>query len=470
MSIFDSSGAFANIDMSYGDHSSYPALGFNPAPGNTGTVGTLARTFSTVAGHLGQAHDALAKAGQAGGFWQGEAARAFHDDVGELPDYLAKATSSFGAAGTALDGWVNDLTSLQQSAADYERQAEQAQRTLNQAKSNPDLQLAGQEFDTDQTLRQAQARLDTATAELTQAEAELRAIRKQAARLYAQHQDLVHEVEAALKRAKDKAPDEPGLLDRIGNAIGGLIDGAKNLAGKVWQWTKDHANVIKKIGDVLSKASAVLGIIAVATAGVEPIGAIFGAAAGVTAVGALAAHGIAKAAGAQVSWTSMGMDALGAVPFIGGVARGAKVADAGIEGAGAIGRASEVASGLGKTGATVRFGPTGDLLAEGAQGASTAFVKGEGAGGRLLVAGEGKIINGQLVGTQGYNKILDVIDKSGSMSRIDPLTTVGQSIDTGMGAMRLAGSEAYHNLTGGDHSHSPASDVFRARAAARGGA
>ena len=63
--------------------------------------------------------------------------------VGKLPGYLSKATSSLGDAGKALDGWSDDLSSMQKTAADYEQQAENAVRSVNQAKSNPDLDLAG---------------------------------------------------------------------------------------------------------------------------------------------------------------------------------------------------------------------------------------------------------------------------------------------------------------------------------------
>jgi hypothetical protein len=144
----DELGNLADHGMSASDTGTYPALGFNPAPGNVGTVSSLAQNFLNVSTSLGQARDAMEKAGQAGGFWEGDAADAFHKDLGKLPDYLSKATSSLGDAGKALDGWSDDLSSMQKTAADYEQQAENAVRSLNQAKSNPDLDLAGRQFDT----------------------------------------------------------------------------------------------------------------------------------------------------------------------------------------------------------------------------------------------------------------------------------------------------------------------------------
>jgi hypothetical protein len=66
-------------------------------------------------------------------------------------------------------------------------------------------------------------------------------------------------------------------------------------------------------------------VLAIVTAPFEPVGAIVACAAAGTALMALGAHGLAKAAGAKVAWGSIAGDALGALPFIGGIGRGAKV-------------------------------------------------------------------------------------------------------------------------------------------------
>lgn len=347
--------SFPDVDMSYGDHSSYPALGFNPAPGNSGTVGSLAQRFLTVSGHLGQAREAILKAGQSGGFWQGDAAQAFHDDIGKLPDYLSKATQSMGDAGKALDGWVTDLSSLQRTAADFERQAEQAQRAVNEAQQNPDLNLAGQQFDTDEALRAAQQRLDSATAQLHRAEGELNAIREQAKRLYGQHQDLVAQVEDALKRAKDEAPDEPGLFDRIGDALGGLVHGIEDVAKKTWNFVQDHADLIAKISDVIADVSAVIGVVGLCLDEVPPVGEILGAvSAGLSGV-ALVGHVTAKAAGADVSWETIALDGVGVATLgIGrAVATGGKLVKAGTEAVEAATKGANIGTALGSIGGPI---------------------------------------------------------------------------------------------------------------------
>jgi hypothetical protein len=61
---------------------------------------------------------------------------------------------------------VTDLSSLQRAAGDYERQAAQALQAVERANANPDLGLAGQVFDNEQALRQAQSRLNAAQSQL----------------------------------------------------------------------------------------------------------------------------------------------------------------------------------------------------------------------------------------------------------------------------------------------------------------
>jgi uncharacterized protein YukE len=124
----------------------YPALGFDPAPGATERVGALATDLGSVATELGAAQQALTSIGRSSGIWQGEAAEAFHDKLGEVPDYLGKAHRSLSDAARTLDQWSADLTSMQTAAAQYEAEAAQALRRLQSAESNPDLGLAGHTF------------------------------------------------------------------------------------------------------------------------------------------------------------------------------------------------------------------------------------------------------------------------------------------------------------------------------------
>ena len=439
----------------------YPALGFDPAPGATERVGGLAADLASVASELDAARQALLKIGRSGGPWQGDAAEAFHHKLGELPDYLDKANRSLGDAARSLDQWAADLTSMQATAAHYEAEAAQMLQRLGAAQSNPDLALSGQTFPDEASLGRAQARYDAATAELNLAAKELDAIRDLARRLLTQHNELVSEVAAALRRATDEAPEEPGLLDRL---VEGFLDGMSTLASAAWQWVQEHADLIAQFGDIMSKISTALGVLAIITAPFEPVGAIFAGAAAGTALMALGAHGLAKAGGAKVGWGSIAGDALGALPFIGGIGRGAKVVTGAERALGAtrgevLGYASSRAAELG--------GQAVEII--GRHAARTiAVIKGPGLLGRLdtgIEAAYQGIREGELIGTKGLNT---VIENLGGTGRIDPLSASGRALDATIKGGHEVAKEVYHHLAGPDGPPPPAGQTFRARVAARG--
>ncbi|WP_034272444.1 putative T7SS-secreted protein [Haloechinothrix halophila] len=290
---------------------SYPTLGFDPAPGNVAKVTEVADNLGTVAREIGAAFTDLTNIGKSGGIWQGEGAAAFAAKVNELPDYLEKANKSLSGASDTLSLWSQDLSSLQRKAAEYERLAADAMREVKAAESNPDLQLAGQMFSDPAALEQATAALRAAEQRLASAQESLESFREDARRLLEQHAELASDVAAKLRRAKDEAPEEPGLLDEIGDAL-----------SKAWDFVEEHADVIAKIGDVLSTIGTVLSVVAVATAWIPGVNAVTAAAAIGVNGAALAAHGLAKAAGADVSWSKMAFDAVGMIPG-GGAAKGA---------------------------------------------------------------------------------------------------------------------------------------------------
>ena len=292
----------------------YPALGFDPAPGAVAKVSEVAATLGKVAADIGQAYEDLTGLGKSDGFWQGDGAQAFQGTIGQVPEYLNKAHKSLSGASGTLTRWADDLGTMQRQAADLEHQAEAAQAQVTQAQSNPNLGLAGRTFTDPAQFQQAQEALGQAQPRLNQAQGGLDALKEDARRLLAQHLDLAGQVAAALRKAKDDAPEEPGMLDRIGDAIGKMVDGIKDLAGKAWDWAKQHADLIAKIGDVLSTISNVLGVVALATSWIPGVDAVTAAAAIGVSAAAVGTKLLAKAAGANVSWGSIGMDAIGIIP------------------------------------------------------------------------------------------------------------------------------------------------------------
>lgn len=293
---------------------SYPALGFDPAPGVVAKVMDVAATLGQVAGEMGQAYDDLTRLGKPDGFWDGEGAQAFQETVGEVPDYLDRAHRSLSGASETLRRWAEDLGTMQRQATDLEQEEEAAQARVRSAQANPDLRLAGQTFSDPVQLQQAQETLGRAHQQLDTAQGDMDALRESANRLLAQHADLAGQVATALRKATDEAPDEPGLFDRIGDALGQIVDGIKDLAGKAWDWVKQHADIIAKIGDVLSTLGNVLGVVALATSWIPGVNAVTAAAAVGVSAAATGTKLLAKAAGADVSWGSITMDAIGIIP------------------------------------------------------------------------------------------------------------------------------------------------------------
>lgn len=451
--------------MSPGQQRTYPALGFDPAPGTTERVSSVASDLKSVATELGAAYQALTGIGRSSGIWQGDAAQAFGEKLGKLPGYLDKAERSLGGAAQTLNRWSADLASMQTTATQYEAEAARALQRLQAAESHPDLGLAGQVFSDDATLRQAQARYDAATARLQIATKELDGIRELAQRLLAQHEELVADVAKALRRAKDEAPEEPGLLDRISDAFGKLVDGVKDAAAAVWQWVQEHAEDIAAIGDMLSKISTALAVLAIITAPFQPVGAVFAVAAAGTGLMALGAHGLAKAAGADVSWGAIAGDALGAVPFVGGVARGAKIVTGAERALGATrGEVLDYAASR-----AARLG--GEALETTGRHAerTVAVIRGEGVAGRLATGAENayqSVREGQWLGTKALNPIIQRLGGEG----IDALSAGGRAIDAGIKGGKAIATEVYDQLTGPDGPPPSASATFDARAAARGAA
>src|SRR5437764_13071386 len=102
----------------------FPALGFDPAPGELDGITDLAGKYRAVSKDLTEADDSLRRIVRKQGIWQGEASEAFARRIGPLPQYLEGAARSMGEAAAALGGWSRALRDLQHSAAEREAGAE----------------------------------------------------------------------------------------------------------------------------------------------------------------------------------------------------------------------------------------------------------------------------------------------------------------------------------------------------------
>ncbi|WP_354642587.1 putative T7SS-secreted protein [Kitasatospora camelliae] len=328
------------------DKADFPALGFDPAPGNPGNVDALVGRLNTAAGALESASNTLSSLTRAGGAWQGDTAEAFANKVTELPKMLRDSDDAVREAARQLDSWKSQLTSFQEVARRYEAEAQaakqrceqcetakdQAKSRYNSAADNPAFRLAGQFYTDDAALKNAQAQIDGAQRDLNRAGEELddakraledaedafEAIKKRAKELKEDHGDAAEKVAKALRKANQNAP-ETSLWDKF-------KDSMKRAGHAIKEWATKHADLLKKIGDWMSIASTVLGVAALCTAWFPPLAGALALAGGVLSAGALATHGLAKLGGANVSAMDLIGDGLGILPagkFFGTAAKGA---------------------------------------------------------------------------------------------------------------------------------------------------
>lgn len=288
----------------------FPNLGFDPAPGNPATVGSVAAQVRTTARTLDEAHRALARMGYSDGIWHSTAATAFRARSAELPPVLDTAGSSLQQAGRALEAWSDDLASLQKRAVSLEELARAARSNVAAAESNPSLQERHRTYSDPDQLAAAQARLDNAVAEVDRARKKLDDIIARAESLRAQHRELVDETARVLRKAAAQAPDE-GFFERLGRRFDDFLDDVGDLFDDIWDYVQDNADLINELSNTLATLSSVLGAAALITAWCPALSGPLGTASLGLGVAALAGHALAKAAGAEVSTTTFVVDVVG---------------------------------------------------------------------------------------------------------------------------------------------------------------
>lgn len=419
----------------------FPALGFDPTPGDVSQTRDLGRSLGDMSTELGTILSNISGADR--GSWQGQSANAFMDHLNDdLKPAVQKCHDSFQQASTLLYNWAGQLDGFQAEAAGLEQQAEHQQSTVNSAKATVNGQPGqpGQPAAAPAGSPQAAQQATDATKNqkaVTDAQSGLNDIVRRAHELHDRFISAAKTIADQLHHAGQMAPGKPGLFDSIVDGIGKAFSGA-------WHWVEAHADAIKFIGDLLSDLSGILGILAIITAPFEPLGAIFAVAAVATSAAACLTHLLAKAAGANVSWMSIGMDALGALPGIGAFAKGAKVADGAI----AVARAGELGEGfrgvstisrnivgLGKeaaSGADILIGKRIGLWGLKAGG----FISHDGSFlGRAQMIVEQAYKPGQLLGTKGLNMLGDgakIFGRELPRFSIDAMSGLGRTIDAGI--------------------------------------
>lgn len=289
---------------------SYPNLGFDPAPGDPASVSSVADELRSTATKLVEATRVLSGVGGSDSIWRSTAATAFRERSSDLPPILGTAGESLQLASRALATWSDDLTSLQSKAKQLEEHARVARRNLADAESNPGLHEQNRRYSDPDELAAAQARLDAAVAELNAARARLDEIIERAKRVRNEHRVLVDETARILREAGEQAPDE-GVFERLGRRLDEFLDDVGELFDDIWEYVQDNADLINELSNTLSTLSTVLGTASLLTFWCPPFSTALGTLSTGLGVAALAGHALAKAAGADVSVTTLVVDIVG---------------------------------------------------------------------------------------------------------------------------------------------------------------
>ena len=123
----------------------YPALGFDPAPGDACTLAAAGAAWLAVSEQLAAEADGVA-ALHAGLTWTGRAAAACVERLHVVPADLHTAADACRHAGRALSHYADELRRLQHSAADLEASAAQHLAAARNATSNDDAHAASREL------------------------------------------------------------------------------------------------------------------------------------------------------------------------------------------------------------------------------------------------------------------------------------------------------------------------------------
>ncbi|MFD5818426.1 hypothetical protein [Streptomyces sp. NPDC127038] len=244
----------------------FPAVGFVPCPGEPHAAGHVAGIVQRTAKALTEISDVLHGTGE--GDWKGRHAEAFREQFDD--DFLPKvdkAKRSFGKAATALKDWADAMPEWQRDAEVLETQAQDAQDALHAAKKKlaglpPRPPLGLPPADDAEARKQERAEKDRSAAELaaSTAESDLDRIRAQARKLADDYDVDGRAVARRLDKAMNIAPNEPGPLHRLGDAlldIGKALNGLDEIVAQAVdavvadavKWLAEHANSIAALGD-----------------------------------------------------------------------------------------------------------------------------------------------------------------------------------------------------------------------------
>lgn len=223
----------------------FPALGFDPAPGDPAAVTAAAGGVDSAGRLFADAAATVARLGTSG--WTGGAADAFRGQLADLPRDLDLAARSHTAAARALTSYAGALPGRQRLADELETRAAELRRQQQTAVAEVD-RLAGQTAPAGSAaLAALRGRYDAARSRADGLGTDLAAVLARARRLLDEHRGAAGTAARAVRAVADAPYEEPGWLSRGWDSVK--------------SWISDHADVLRQISGVLKGVSAVLGVL-----------------------------------------------------------------------------------------------------------------------------------------------------------------------------------------------------------------
>ena len=328
------------------DTTTYPNLGFNPAPGLPSDVDGLNSALQKTTSSMQEAGTMLNQMRDSGsGVWVGSAGDAFRSHFDDkIVGQLNNAHESLGNAVGVMQDWFKDLTGYKDSASKLDQEAGAAKEALAKAKSDvgnaqnsPAFQLIGKQFQEGPELQQAQNAINEAESVLSDARNAESSATEQLNSVLTRAKQLGEEAENSARgyasklddATKGLAPSKPGMFSSMWHSFTGALSA-------VGGWIEKHASTIHSI---LSTISGIAGLIALVTP--PPIDAIAAGVALVAGIGAVAMDaanpatrsaiaGIFTGHESMSNWKALagvGLDIASAIPGVGALAKGVKGAD-----------------------------------------------------------------------------------------------------------------------------------------------
>lgn len=253
--------------MAVAEH--YPALGFDPLPGDPRVARELADDARIFGERMtNQAAELRRMANPEG--WTGEAAEAFTAGLAELPDDLEIAGQAFTGMAGALEQFHDRFLAAKERARALEGEARTARAELSQAQAVYE-QPVFQPLGAPPPVRDRKP--------VEEAEGGLHEVVSRAQRLQDDFEDSVADLARTIYGWTAHAPREP-VFDRLTRWAGEVF------ALAPLDFVREHAEFLDDLGNFLGSISAVLGIAAIPLFLVPGLGQFLALAALVTAGGA----------------------------------------------------------------------------------------------------------------------------------------------------------------------------------------